>query len=138
MSRYHQRNEAGFTLIELVVASVAFSMMAVAILTAFTSIEVLNRRARNITIATQAAQQQMETYRGTPFVNLPVAGTHNVTSTLLGPYDSLGDPREATVVVTDTQPGALKRIDINIYYTESGKRKDIQLSTLMTIRGLNK
>jgi prepilin-type N-terminal cleavage/methylation domain-containing protein len=132
------REQSGFTLIELVVAAVAFSMMAIAVFTAFTNIEIMNRRARNITIANQALQQQMELYRGTPFVNLPTAGTHDVTASLLAPYPSLGSPRQVQVVVTDVQPGALKRIDINLYYTESGKRKDIQLTTLITARGLNK
>ena len=135
--RDDRHREAGFTMIEIMIASITIALTVAAVASAFNTVEVLNRRARNLTIATQLVQQQMEVYRNTPFAGLPVAGTTDVSS-ILSPYPSLGSPRSATATVTDVDPGDLKQIDITLSYTESGHTKTVEATTQIAVRGLNK
>lgn len=135
MSRVN--NQAGFTLIEILVASVTIAITVTVVAGVWNSVEILNRRARNLTIATQVVQQQVEVYRNTPFAGLPAAGTIDASS-ILSPYPSLGSPRSVSVVVTDVDPGDLKQVDVNLSYTESGHTKNAQATTLISIKGLNK
>lgn len=132
------RNQSGFTLIELLIASIVIAISITAVFSAFTTVEKLNLRARNLTIANQLVQQQVETYRNTPFAGLPAGGSSTDVSNLMSPYPSLGTPRTMTANVTDIDVGDLKQIDVALSYTEGGQTKRVQASTLITVRGLNK
>lgn len=137
MTRLGNDNQAGFTLIETLVALVVIAMSVAAVLTAFIAVESLNRRARNLTIATQAANQQLETYRNTAYAGIPTGANQDLSS-LLTPYPSLGTPRSALATITEIDPAGLKQVDIAISYTESGKTKNVQVSTLIARRGINR
>ncbi|HSX48544.1 MAG TPA: prepilin-type N-terminal cleavage/methylation domain-containing protein [Candidatus Nanoarchaeia archaeon] len=123
----------GFTLIEVLIAAAVLAMSAAAVVSVFVTVKTLNRRARNITLATQAAQQEIEVLRNTAYASLPIGST-DFSSSLPG---ELQDPKTATAVIAES-PVGLKRVDITISYGESGRSKQIQFSTAISQIGIDR
>ncbi len=128
--------QAGFSLLELIVAAAVMGVIVSVIITAIFGIQNLNHKTKNLTIATQVVQQQEEVYRNTPYNSIPV-GTVDLISQL-SPYPSLHTPRSATATITEIQAGSLKKVVINVAYTEAGSTKNIAVATLIASRGINK
>lgn len=124
----------GFTLIELTITSVVLSLVVLSIANLFIAIEDTNRQARNIAIAVQLANEKMENYRNRPYSAMTVGVTDFTTSLPA----TLHPPRSATSTVTEIDAGGLKRVDIAISYTEHSRTKNIQTSTLLARRGINR
>jgi hypothetical protein len=111
----------------------------------FVGIRQINRAANNYTIAVQAAQQVMEKYRNTAYGDITI-GTTDVTTAALGPYPSLLSPRSATTTVayvTNTGAAAsidvgYKKVDIAISYKERTGTRQVQFTTVIGTRGLNR
>lgn len=129
-------SEGGFTLIELVVTSVVLSTMFLAILGLFGTLRDINARANNLTIASEAAQQQLETFRNLPFSSIP-SGTQNTTSQLAS-YPMLGATRSSSSTVTLVDNRGLKQLDISLTYYDRGIQKQLQVSTLIALSGINR
>lgn len=129
-------SEDGFTLIELVVTSVVLSTMFLAILGLFGTLRDINARANNLTVATEAAQQQLETFRNLPYGSIAV-GTQNTTSQLAN-YPSLGASRSSSSVVTLVDNRGLKQLDVSLTYFDRGIQKQLQVSTLIALSGINR
>jgi prepilin-type N-terminal cleavage/methylation domain-containing protein len=125
-------NQSGFSLIELVVASTLLAIAGTSVVTVFVAVTNLNRQARNLTIATQKAQEKIEVYRNTSF-NTISTGTTSFTGELPA---ELRSPKSGTIEVTDVEPD-LKRIDITLTYNEN-RTKTVKLTTYATRRGLNR
>lgn len=109
--------------------------IVIAVAVTLDSIKAINFAANNLTIATEAAQQQLELYRNTPYNQIAV-GTQNISSSL-NAYPSLKNPRTATATVTQVDPNGIKQIDIAISYTGAGGAKRVQVSTQVANKGLN-
>lgn len=133
MKRSHQ---AGFTFLELIITTSIIGIVVVIVIEGFIGIGQINRNARNLTIATQLAQQQMEQVRNTPYNNI-AAGTTDISS-ILGPYPSLENPRSATQTVSVIDANGLKQVDIAISYTVFNRTKHVQLSTQVASVGINR
>lgn len=103
----------------------------------FTGLRQINRAANNYTIATQVAQMLIETYRNTPYTNIAV-GTTDVTTAALGPYPSLLSPRSATKTVTQVNASGIKQVDVSISYKDRTGTKQVQFSTQIANKGLNR
>lgn len=136
MTAMKDNRENGFSLLELLISAAVMSIIILAIYGFFDNVRAINRYASNLVIANQAAQQQLETYRNTPYNNL-ATGSQNVSS-ILTPYPSLRSPRSATAVITELQPYGLKQVDLTISYAERGGTRTIMVSTLVAARGINK
>jgi prepilin-type N-terminal cleavage/methylation domain-containing protein len=138
---HKERREAGFSLIELIVTATVLAVAAISLVTVFLTVGALNRRTRSMTLATQAAQKRVEIYRNQAFSTLAL-GTVDFTSELPA---SLGAPKSATATISDADPNSdppnpidLKRVDIDISYTDKGVTKKVQVSTLVAKRGINR
>jgi Tfp pilus assembly protein PilV len=129
--------ERGFTLMELVVTAAFMGTVIVAISGLFIGLRQINRAANNYTIASQVAQQLMEKYRNTPYASITV-GTTNVTTSALGSYPSLLAPRSATVAVTQVNANGIKQVDVTISYQDRTGTKQVQYSTQIANKGLNR
>lgn len=130
------RSEAGFTLIELITTATFFATAGAAIIGIFIQVGKLNRQARNLTLATQAAQQKIEFNRNAGYAAIPASD--NFTNSLPA---QLGSPRSAVASLTDLSPPqvGLKQLDITITYTEQGPAtKTVKLTTLVTQQGINR
>lgn len=130
------RQPAGFSLIEQVVAATVLLLVFVSATQAFITIGTINNRANAQTQAIELMQQKLEIVRNTPYANLAV-GTTDFSSGL-DSFPALKSPRSATIEVTETDPGILKRVEITISYTQSGIAKKVQTATLVGVRGLNR
>lgn len=129
--------ERGFTIIELIVTMSFMGIVIASVSELYVSLRQTNRAANNLTIATQVAQEQVERYRNTNFNNIPV-GTVDVTASALGAYPSLLPPRSATVVSTLVDANGLKQIDVAISYKDRTGIKNVQMSTLISYKGVNR
>lgn len=136
MTAMKHNRESGFSLLELVISAAVMSIIILAIYGFFDNVRAINRFASNLVIANQVAQQQLETYRNTPYNNL-TTGSQNLSG-ILTPYPSLRSPRTAIAMITELQSNGLKQIDLTITYTERGGTKTIMVSTLVASRGINK
>jgi type II secretory pathway pseudopilin PulG len=132
-------DERGFTIMELVVAMAFIGIVIVSLVELFTALRQINRTANNYTIATQVAQQLVETYRNTPYGNIS-DGTTDVTASALGPYPSLLTPRSATVVIADVTGtnSQVRQVDVSISYKDRTGTKNVQMSTQIGQKGLNR
>jgi prepilin-type N-terminal cleavage/methylation domain-containing protein len=131
-----RQGQAGFTLLELIITASVAAIIVIVVIEGFISVEQINRNARNLTIATQLAQQQMEQVRNTPYNNI-ATGTSDISS-ILSPYPSLENPRTATQTVTVLDASGLKQVDIAISYTIYRRTKHVQVSTQVASVGINK
>lgn len=127
-------DQSGFTLIEVLISSVAIALVIAAVMTAFTNVEAVNRRSRNLTIATQLAVQQLESYRNTTFNSL-IPGSSSID---LSGYPSLGAPKTGTAVISQLNAAGLDQVDVTIAWTESGAPKTVHLTTEIAERGIDK
>lgn len=130
------RDEVGFTLIEVVVTATFTTMAIIAIVSVFINIEDLNRRSRNLAIAAEIGQQKIESDRNLGYAAIPAS--EDFTSAL--PGNQFSAPKSAIASFVDLSPAVsgLKTLNITMYYTENGHRRDIQISTLIAQRGINK
>lgn len=129
------KRQGGFTLVELIVTATFTATVLIAIVGVFVMAGKLNRHSRNLAIATQLAQQKIEIYRNTAYGSIPIGSpAETFTSSL---PSNFGSPKSATVTVTQLQPGLLQ-LDVAIVYSEEGAPKNVQVTTLIAERGLNK
>lgn len=127
---------SGFTLIEQLVAATVMLVVFIAVTQAFIGIGVVNNRSNAQTQAVELMQQKLEVLRNTPYNNLPVGTTDFTTE--MDTFDSLKSPRTATITVTEVTPSILKRVDISLSYTQSGRTRTVGTTTLIGLRGINR
>jgi len=129
-------SKQGFTLVEQLVAATVMLVVFVAVTQAFIGIGVVNNRSDAQTEAVELMQQKLELFRNTPFNDLDV-GVSDFT-TEMAPFTTLQNPRSATVTITEVTPSTLKRVDIQLSYTQSGKSRTVGTSTLIGLHGINR
>ena len=130
------RDERGYTLMELIVAMAFVGVVIVSLTDLFTALRQINRAANNYTIATQVAQQIIEQYRNTPFSSLTLGTVDD--SSYLSPYSSLLSPRSATVTISQPGVAGIDQVDVAVSYTDRTGTKQVQFSTQIANKGLNR
>ena len=138
-------DESGFTILELVIAMVFVGIVIVSLTDIFSGIRQINRAANNYTIAVEVAQQYMETFRNTPYANIPT-GTTDITTAALTAYPSLLAPRSATTIVTfvDTSgttqafDTGIKAVETDVSYKDRTGTRQVQFKTQIAEFGLNR
>ena len=118
---------AGFTLVEIVfailIAGTAFAGLALAFSTGMASI----KATRETSIAIQAAQQEIENMRNTPFNAIQ---THSFS---VPPLETDG------TVVAESLEADMKKVSINIsWISGSGRGMSKDLLTVITRNGINR
>lgn len=126
----------GFTLVEQLVAATVMLVVFIAVTQAFIGIGIVNGRSDAQTEAVELMQQKLEVLRNTPYNDLAV-GTTDFSSEM-EPFVGLQEPRSATVTVTEVTPSTLKRVDISLSYTQSGRTRSVGTTTLIGLRGINR
>ena len=137
LSVYHRllktENSAGFTVVELVTAIVVMGLVIPAVSIALTNLAVVNRQARDQTLANFIAQNKVETLRSAGYNSL-ASGTTDFTTSL---PSTMGAPKSASYTVTNDSPATgIKKVDISITYTEYGKTRSLSYRTYVSELGV--
>ena len=121
-------NNKGIGLIEIVVAILIFGVGIIAALRMFPVTNASTTRSRNITIATNLAQEKLEELMGLPFGSASLTqGTHN------DPLNPLQRHFTRTwSVVDDTPLAGMKRIDVTVSFPSSSSDSTVTLTTYIT------
>lgn len=124
------KSEKGVGLIEIVIAMLIFGIGIAAALRSLPDSNVATTRARNISIATNLAQEKVETLMGTAFNSADLAaGTHN------DPLNPLQTHFTRSWSVRDNTPlTGMKSLNVTVTYTGGGDDRSVTLSTFLTSR----
>lgn len=124
--------EGGFTIAELVVTLVVTTLIVTAILSLFLTINRTQHSTILTEAATRAGEQQIESLRNNQYASLDPDTTITFTDKL---PSTLPEPRSATAAISEPSSG-LRRVDITIRYQDSGKQKEVKLSSLIGQLGI--
>lgn len=125
------RKNAGFTLVEVVVAIGLIGIVVISISTLFTTIQSTQQRTARMESATRAAQRQMESLRNNNYTNLTAGSNIDFTSQLPPNLKNAN----GTVAISEPNDG-LKRIDITVTYKDGTTQQKVSLSSLVGILGI--
>lgn len=134
-------NEAGFSLVELLITMIIIGVLFGAFLVTFTSIQNINKKALDINAANTIAYAKVQEYENKNFTDLPTTtptGTlvqvENFSSSL---PNSLESPRVATVSV-NTVSSTLKQVVVNIQFGSGPSQRTIQYADFIQKNGLGR
>lgn len=117
-------------MIEIVIAMLIFGIGISAALRTLPDSNFATTRARNISVATNLAQEKIEVLMGTPLTSADLsAGAHN------DPLNPLERQFTRTWTVTDDSPIAdMKRVAVTVTYAGRGNDRSVTLTTFLTTR----
>lgn len=114
------RNRSGFTLLEVLIATVIFTIGVTAIIWAFNAGMFASADVENVDLALNIAQAKMEEVKNTPFANLADSG----------PTADANFPRFSTTVnVAEGQNP--KQVDVTVNWDVKGGSTGFTLTTLI-------
>jgi len=124
------KSQKGVGLIEIIVAMLIFGIGIAAAMRTLPDSNIATTRARNVSLATNLAQEKIETLMGTPLTSAELtAGTHN------DPRNPLERHFTRTWTVTDNVPLTnMKRLAVTVTYTGGGNDRSVTLTTFLTTR----
>lgn len=125
-------NGEGFTLVELLVTLVIMGIVATSFAGLYYLMQIAQIRSQHLDLAIQAARTEIESLRNEGYDSLTPGQNINFTSTL---PSSLPPNRNGVVTVTEPVSG-LRRVDVNVTYTDFGKPVDVELSSDIGIIGI--
>lgn len=127
-----QSKEAGFTLVEVLVAIVVLGISISSIAALYYTMQVTEVQSQRYDLAVRAARTEIEDLRNTGYDSLSPGSTINFTSSLPS-----GLPAGKSGTVAISQPTSdLRRVDVTITYTDFGIAKTVILSSDIGIIGL--
>lgn len=126
------KNEGGFTIVELVVTTVITGLVVVAVGSLFITIERTQHKTQLLETAQRAGEQQIEALRNNNYPSLNPGSTINFTSSL---PSSLPSPKSGTVVISEPVTG-IRRVDLTISYQYGSRTKQVKLSSLIGQLGI--
>ncbi|MBA2279102.1 type II secretion system protein [Candidatus Saccharibacteria bacterium] len=127
-----KRSQAGFTIVELLVAIVVIGMIIVGITNLYITIETTQRKTYHLELATRAGERQIESLRNQQYSSLTPGVDIDFTSEL--PAD-LHSPKTGTIEVSEPSAG-LRRVDLAITYKDGADQRTVQLSSLIGVIGI--
>jgi prepilin-type N-terminal cleavage/methylation domain-containing protein len=124
-------SQKGFTIVELVVTIVVAGFIIPAVALALTNLSVVNKIARDKTLANMLVQNKAETLRSAGYNSLS-DGTTSFVSEL---PNTMGSPRSASYTISSPTTG-IKQVDITISFTEYHNSKSLSFRTYISELGV--
>jgi prepilin-type N-terminal cleavage/methylation domain-containing protein len=118
--------EAGYTVVELLMAIIVASILTTAINSIHNSHARLSQRNRDLTLANSFAENKKESLRSQGFLGL-TDGYTDITAELPA---ELNTPRSGQVQVT-AQNAAVKKVYVTITYNDQGSPRTYNYSTFV-------
>jgi prepilin-type N-terminal cleavage/methylation domain-containing protein len=126
-----KHQQAGFTIVELLVTIAIIGITTASISSIFISIQHIQTQTSYVDTATRAAQREIETLRNDNYAELTPGQTINFTSQL--PSSLPGGSGSAQV----SQPTSdLRRVDVTVSYKSDGTQRSVELSSLIGVIGI--
>ncbi len=129
----HRLQTGGFTLVELLIAIMAFGFVASGLSVMFGSIQNIQQRAVYLESANQAARSEVESLRNNNYAQLTDGQTITFTNSL---PSNLPKPRSGTAVISEPTPG-IKRVNVTVTYSDKGTPKKVTLSSFIGVIGIS-
>lgn len=126
-------NNQGFTIVEFIITISILGIASIGIASLFYTSQYTQKQSRYIDAATRAAQREVETLRNSSYNNLQDGQTINFTTDL---PDSLPKSKSGVAVISEPSDG-LKRVDVTVSFTESGRTQNVKLSSLIGLIGIS-
>jgi type II secretory pathway pseudopilin PulG len=124
------QSEKGIGLIEIIIAILIFGIGITAAMRTLPVSNTATTRARNLTVATNLAQEKIEELMSTPYISADLAAGDHVD-----PDNPLERIFTRTWSVTDNVPVAdMKRVVVTVTYTSGEKDNSTTLTTYITSR----
>lgn len=126
------QNQAGLTLIEIVMTIMVIGIAAVSIVTLMTTMQQIQTQTRHLESAVYAAQTEVESLRNMNYSNLDPGSTIDFSDEL--PNDL---PRGSTGTVTISEPvNGLRRVDVAVSYPIQDNTRTVRVSSLIGVLGI--
>lgn len=130
--KHINKEEFGFTLVELAVTTLILGLVAIGISTLFGNIHQAQLQTRYLESATYAAQSQIEALRNINYNNLEPGQVIDFSNEL---PDDL--PSSSIAIATISEPiNDLRRIDVEIVYPVQNSTRTVRVSSLIGILGI--
>jgi prepilin-type N-terminal cleavage/methylation domain-containing protein len=131
---HHNIEQDGFTLVELLVTIVILGIALVGVASLFYTIQYTQRQAMYRDAANRAAQRQVEILRNSSYNSLANGQVINFTSDLPARL-----PGNKSGVVDVSEPSAgVKRVDVTVTYYDSGKKREVSLTSFIGLIGITR
>ena len=126
------QQESGFTLVELIVTIVVLGIFITSLGGLYYIMQASSVKTQHLDMATRAARTEIEQLRNNGYGLLTPGSTIDFTSSL---PSSLPSDRKGTVTIS--QPADdLRRVDVQVTYTDYGKTQKVILSSNIGVIGI--
>ena len=127
-----KNNTQGFTIPELLTVMIIIGVLISGITAVFMGAQSTQARTLALETATRSAQHQVESLRNNNYSSLVPGEDIDFTSSL---PDMLPSNKSGIVKVSEPKPG-LRRVDVEITYSSSGRDERVELSSLIGVLGI--
>lgn len=127
-----KRQEAGFGIVEIVVAIVLLGAVSIGMVTMFRNILSIQSAAEYRKSATLAAQREIEALRNSNYNQLTAGETITFTTDLPA---GLPSPKSGQAVISEPVAG-LKRVDVTVAYQYHGQTQQVKVSSMIGVIGI--
>lgn len=129
-----QTKQAGYTLVELMVAIVVIGILVIGVSSFMIGITNIQKNVNYKESASRAASTEMESLRNAKYNTLVNGSTIDFTDKL---PDNLPSNRSGTVEVSEPTTG-LKKVVVTVSYQTNGQTQQVKLSSLIGQIGISK
>jgi len=132
----NKKRKGGFTLIEVLITIFILAIVLMTLVSAFIYGYNLLSRTKQVSLATQIAQEEIETIRNMPYDNILALGssfTNERLSDLLNGQGVL-----AIEAVPGDTTGNIKKLTASVRWTFKGQQMRKDIVTYVTREGINK